>query len=129
MPRTTLLSSIVFAAACSLGAGRLAAQATTPDDSASQVRTLQAVRVSAKAKASREGVLWLMGENQRLMGELYRQDKKVDSLERRLAYIRGPVTDSMNRDIARLQSEAVATRARREALEARLDATTAAATP
>ena len=123
MPRTTLLSTIALACACTFGAGRLSAQSpTATPDSASQVRTLQPVRVSAKARATREGVLALMDENRRLMGELYRQDRKIDSLSRRLAYIRGPLTEQMNKDIERMNDEAAQVRARREALEARLGA-------
>ena len=126
MPRTSLLSTIVFAAACLCGAGSLSAQSAsiTPSapvaDSVPQMRMLPAQRVTARAKATREGVLALMDENRRLMGELRRQDRKVDSLERRLAYLRGPLTDSYNRDISRMSAEAAEMRARREALEARL---------
>lgn len=131
MPRTTLLSTIALAAACLCGAGQLSAQSTAAEpavptaDTGSQVRMLPAQRVTARPTATREGVLALMDENRRLMGELRRQDRKVDSLERRLAYLRGPVTDSYNRDIARMSAEAAEVRARREALEARLGESTA----
>lgn len=128
MPRTTLLSTIALAAACLCGAGQLSAQASSIEsrlptaDTVQRIRTLPAQRVTAAPRATREGVLALMDENRRLMGELRRQDRKVDSLERRLAYLRGPLTDSYNRDIARMGAEAAETRARREALEARLQA-------
>ena len=131
MPRTTLLSTFALAAACLCGAGQLSAQSTgaapvlPTADTVSQVRMLPAQRVTARPKATREGVLALMDENRRLMGELRRQDQKVDSLERRLAHLRGPVTDAYNRDIARMSAEAAEVRARREALEARLGESTA----
>jgi hypothetical protein len=130
MPRTTLLRTITFALACLCGGRALGAQTSTtstPDqpvptvDSTLQVRALPAMRVTAaRPKVTREGVLWLMEENIRLAGELRRQDEKVDSLARRLAYIRGPVTDSVTRDIARLDAQTAEARARRQALEARL---------
>lgn len=124
MPRSTLLSSITLALACVLGGSALGAQSTAPvapTDSTPQVRMMPAMRVTAeKVKASRTGVLALMEENRRLAGELYRQDQKIDSLSRRLQHLRGPVTDSMNRDISRLDSQTAETRARRQALEARL---------
>ena len=128
MPRKTLLSTIALAAACLCGAGQLSAQTAAVQssvptaDTTQRIRMLPAQRVTAAPKATREGVLALMDENRRLMGELRRQDRKVDSLERRLAYLRGPLTDSYNRDIARMGAEAAETRARREALEARLEA-------
>lgn len=131
MPRTTLLRTITLALACICGGRALGAQSATTDtpvpvtttDSTARMRmsALPAVRVTAeKPKASREGVLALMEENIRLAGELRRQDRKVDELSRRLAYLRGPVTDSMNRDITRLDAQTAETRARRQALEARL---------
>jgi predicted RNase H-like nuclease (RuvC/YqgF family) len=133
MPRTTLLSTIALAAACTLGGSSLGAQSITstaatfesqvPTDTTTGVRMLPAQRVVAKQpKASREGVLALMEENRRLAAELRRQDQKVETLTRRLAHLRGPVTDGMNRDIARLDAEAAETRARRLELEARLNA-------
>lgn len=129
MPRTTLLRTITLALACICGGRALGAQSATMDtpvvvtttDSTLQVRALPAMRVTAaKPEASREGVLALMEENIRLAGELRRQDKKVEELSRRLAYLRGPVTDSVNRDISRLDAQTAETRARRQALEARL---------
>ena len=133
MPRTTLLSTIALAAACTLGGSALGAQSITstattiesqvPTDTTSGVRMLPTQRVVAsQSKATREGVLALMEENRRLAGELRRQDEKVETLTRRLAYLRGPVTDGMNRDIARLDAQAAETRARRLELEARLNA-------
>ena len=129
MPRTTLLRTITLAFACICGGRALGAQSATADvlvpaatiDSTRLVRALPAMRVTAaKPKASREGVLALMEENIRLAGELRRQDEKVDELSRRLAYIKGPVTDSVTRDISRLDAQTAETRARRQALEARL---------
>ena len=129
MPRTTLLRTITLAFACICGGRALGAQSATPDttvpaatvDSTRQVRALPAMRVTAaKPKASRVGVLALMEEIIRLAGELRRQDQKVEELSRRLAYIKGPVTDSVTRDISRLDAQAAETRARRQALEARL---------
>ena len=121
MPRTTI-STIAIAFACICGGRTLGAQETTlPVDSSLQVRALPTVRVTAeKAKASRQGVLALMEENRRLAAELYRQDRKADSLARRLAYLKGPVTDSMTRDLARVDAQVLETRSRRQALEARL---------
>lgn len=133
MPRTTLLSTLALAAACTLGGSSLGAQSATTTsvpfesqvatDTASGVRMLPAQRVVARQpKASREGVLALMEENRRLAAELRRQDQKVETLTRRLAYLRGPVTDSVHRDIARLDAQAAETRTRRLELEARLNA-------
>ena len=144
MPRTTLLHTAALALACVCGGSTLGAQTTTPvaadapamptTDSTLRVRMLPAQRVTAKReKATRDGVLALMQENRRLAGELRRQDEKIESLTRRLAYLRGPVTDSVTRDIARLDAQTAETRARRQALEARLNLlegeTTAAVTP
>ena len=138
MPRTTLLRTLTLALACVCGGRALGAQSATTDssvpaattDSTLQVRALPAMRVTAaKPKASREGVLALMEENIRLAGELRRQDQKVEELSRRLAWLKGPVTDSVNRDISRLDAQTAETRARRQALEARLqslEGTTAA---
>ena len=129
MPRTTLLRTITLALACVCGGRALGAQSATTDtsvpvattDSTLQVRALPAMRVTAaKPRASREGVLALMEENIRLAGELRRQDQKVEELTRRLAWLTGPVTDSVNRDITRLDAQTAETRARRQALEARL---------
>ena len=129
MPRTTLLRTITLAFACICGGRALGAQSATTDtlvpaattDSTRQVRALPAMRVTAeKPKASREGVLALMEENIRLAGELRRQDQKVEELSRRLAHLKGPVTDSVNRDISRLDAQTAEARARRQALEARL---------
>lgn len=130
MPRTTLLRTITLALACICGGRALGAQSATTDtpvpvttDSTARMSmsALPAVRVTAaKPKASREGVLALMEENIRLAGELRRQDRKVDELSRRLAHLKGPVTDSVNRDISRLDAQTAETRARRQALEARL---------
>lgn len=129
MPRTTLLRTITLAFACICGGRALGAQSATTDtpvpaatvDSSRQVRALPAMRVTAeKPKASREGVLALMEENIRLAGELRRQDQKVEELARRLAHLKGPVTDSVNRDISRLDAQTAEARARRQALEARL---------
>jgi hypothetical protein len=129
MPRTTLLRTITLAFACICGGRALGAQSASMEtpvpvmttDSTPRVRALPAMRVTAeKPKASREGVLALMEENIRLAGELRRQDQKVEELSRRLAYIKGPVTDSVNRDISRLDAQTAETRARRQALEARL---------
>ena len=129
MPRTTLLRTITLAFACICGGRALGAQSATSVtpmpaatmDSTRQVRSLPAMRVTAaKPKATREGVLALMEENIRLAGELRRQDQKVEELSRRLAYIKGPVTDSVNRDISRLDAQTAEARARRQALEARL---------
>ena len=123
MPRKTLLSSITLAFACVCISATAGAQTTTPEDSTLQVRALPTVTVTAaKPKASRAGVLALAQENRRLAAELYRQDRKIDSLNRRLAYLRGPATDSMNRDISRFDAQTAETRARRQALEARLQA-------
>lgn len=129
MPRTTLLRTITLAFACICGGRALGAQSATTDtpmpvtvvDSSRQVRALPAMRVTAeKPKASREGVLALMEENIRLAGELRRQDQKVEELSRRLAHLKGPVTDSVNRDISRLDAQTAEARARRQALEIRL---------
>ena len=129
MPRTNLLCSFTLALACFVGAHAVGAQEATTNstvpapvaDSTQQVRALPAMRVTAeKPKASREGVLALMEENMRLGAELRRQDQKVESLTKRLAYLKGPATDSLNRDITRLDSQTAETRARRQALEARL---------
>ena len=51
---------------------------------------------------------------------------KVEQLSGGLAYIKGPVTDSVTRDISRLDAQAAETRARRQALEARLQSLEAA---
>ena len=131
MPRTTLLRTLTLAFACLCGGRALGAQSASTDtsvpaatiDSSRQVHTLSAMRITAeKPKATREGVLALMEENIRLAGELRRQDRKVEELSRRLAYLQGPVTDSVNRDITRLDTQTAETRARRQALEARLRA-------
>ena len=129
MPRSTLLRTITLAFACICGGRALGAQSATTvasvpaatTDSTRQIRALPAMRVTAtKPRASRDGVIALMEENIRLAGELRRQDEKVEQLSRRLAFIKGPVTDSVNRDISRLDSQTAETRARRQALEARL---------
>lgn len=124
MPRSTLLSGITLALACVLGGTALGAQSAAPvapTDSTPQVRMMPAMRVTAeKVKASRAGVLALMEENRRLAGVLYLQDIRIDSLSRRLLHLRGAVTDSVNRDISRLDTQTAETRARRQALEARL---------
>lgn len=124
MPRSTLLSGITLALACVLGGSALGAQSTAPvasTDSTPQVRMMPAMRVTAeKVKASRAGVLALAEENRRLAAELSRQDQKLDSLARRLLHLRGPVTDSVHRDIGRLDAQTAEARARRQALEARL---------
>lgn len=129
MPRSTLLRTITLAFACICGGRALGAQSATPDapipaattDSTRQIRALPAMRVTAeKPRASREGVLALMEENIRLASELRRQDEKVEALSRRLAHLKGPVTDSVTRDISRLDAQTAETRARRQALEARL---------
>lgn len=131
MPRTTLLFALVLTFAGASGATTLGAQSTTPGlpdvpattDSALLVRVLPAQHVVAKQqKASRQGVLALMAENRRLEGELRRQDEKIESLTRRLVHLKGHVTDSVTRDITRLDAQAAETRARRLALEARLNA-------
>lgn len=131
MPRTTLLGTVAIAFACICGGTTLGAQSTTPDlpeapastDSTLEVRMLPAQRITAKKqKATRESVLALMEENRRLAAELRRQDEKVEALTRRLAYLKGPVTDSVTRDIARIDAQTAETRTRRQALEARLDA-------
>lgn len=135
MPRTSPRFRLTLALACGLlGAPALGAQAgtVTPDaprapapaaDSTLHVRALPALRVTTKRrKATREGVLALMQENRRLEAELRRQDEQVEALTRRLAYLRGPVTDSVHRDIARFNAEAGDVRTRRQALEARLAA-------
>lgn len=128
MPRTNLLRSLTLAFACVIGGRSLGAQATSADapapvvsDSSVRVRTLPAMRVTAeKEKASREGVLALMEENRRLAAELRRHDEKVELLARRLAYLKGTVTDSVTRDISRIDAQTAEARARRQALEARL---------
>jgi len=128
MPRTSLLRSLTLALACLVGGRALGAQTATETtsspsatDSVSAIRALPAMRVTAsKEKTSREGVLFLMEENLRLAGELRRQDQKVDALARRLAYLKGPMTDSVTREIARVDAQTAETRARRQALEARL---------
>lgn len=129
MPRTTLLRTITLAFACICGGRALGAQGATTDtsvpaattDSTRQVRALPAMRVTAeKPRASREGVLALMEENIRLADELRRQDQRVEELARRLAHLKGPVTDSVTRDISRLDAQTAEARARRQALEARL---------
>lgn len=136
MPRTTLLSTLALALACICGGTTLGAQNVNSEitaDSSLRVRMLPAQRVTAsQGKATREGVLALMEENRRLAAELRRQDEKVETLTRRLAYLKGPVTDSVNRDIARFDAQTAETRARRMALEARLaeiDGTTASTAP
>jgi predicted RNase H-like nuclease (RuvC/YqgF family) len=128
MPRTNLLRPLTLALACVIGGRSLGAQATSADvpapvvsDSSVRVRSLPAMRVTAaKEKASRDGVLALMEENRRLAAELRRHDEKVELLARRLAYLRGPVTDSVTRDITRIDAQTAEARARRQALEARL---------
>ena len=128
MPRTSLLRSLTLALACVLGGRAVGAQTTneaavppTISDSVPAIRALPAMRVVAtREKASREGVLALMEENLRLAAELRRQDQKVDALSRRLEYLKGPVTDSVTREIARVDAQTAETRARRQALEARL---------
>ena len=128
MPRTNLLRSLTLALACVIGGRSLGAQATSADapapltsDSSVSVRALPAMRVTAaKEKASREGVLALMEENRRLAAELRRHDEKVELLARRLAYLKGTVTDSVTRDISRIDAQTAEARARRQALEARL---------
>ena len=128
MPRTNLLRSLTLALACVIGGRSLGAQATSADvpasvisDSSVRVRALPAMRVTAaKEKASREGVLALMEENRRLAAELRRHDEKVELLARRLAYLKGTVTDSVTRDISRIDAQTAEARARRQALEARL---------
>ena len=131
MPRTTLPGTLALSFACVFGGTALGAQTTTPTapetaavtDSAMHVRMLPAQRITAtKSKATREGVLALMEENRRLAAELRRQDAKVETLTRRLAYLKGHVTDSLTTDIARLDAQAAETRSRRQALEARLNA-------
>ena len=128
MPRTNLLRSLTLALACVIGGRSLGAQATSADapasvtsDSSVRIRALPAMRVTAaKEKASREGVLALMEENRRLAAELRRHDEKVELLARRLAYLKGTVTDSVTRDISRIDAQTAEARARRQALEARL---------
>jgi hypothetical protein len=139
MPRTSPPLRLALALACCLvGGSTLGAQGTsaapppsgspvttpaTAGDSASRVRTLPTMRVTARGqKATREGVLALMQENRRLEAELRRQDEQVETLERRLAWLRGPATDSVQREITRFSTEATEVRARRQALEARLAA-------
>lgn len=124
MQRTRLFAA-AFAVALSIVPVAARAQSA---DSASGVdslrpRTLQAVVVTAeKPRATRQGVLALMEENRRLAGVLREQDRKIDRLEARLNYLRTTATDSVNRQIASLDTQTAETRARREALEARLAA-------
>jgi hypothetical protein len=135
MPRTSFVRSAAVALALFFSARSAHAQVvTTPAPADSDIvvparpdslppTVLHTVTIKAESgKASRAGVLALMEENRHLAQELAGYDRKVSKLETRLAYLKGPVTDSLNRQITGLDAATAETRARRLELEARLNA-------
>jgi len=136
MPRTSFVRSAAVALALFFSARAVHAQAapapaTVPDSEivvpsmpdSLRPQVLRTVTITAEpAKATRAGVIALGLENRRLERELAAYDRKVEKLENRLAYLKGPVTDSLNRQISGLDAATAETRNRRLALEARLSA-------
>jgi predicted RNase H-like nuclease (RuvC/YqgF family) len=116
--------SIIVAGLLLVSAASLSAQTAPPDST--KVTTLATVTVTAesgnwftRADDLRRSVVALTTENRRLALELRRQDAQVDRLEVRLDSLKR-VEAEQKRAISTIADSIAATRARRQALEARV---------
>ena len=142
--RTSLLRrSLALVAACALfaAAGPLAAQSNAPSDTTpappappalpalpAPQRLAPVVIVApapprdgvARRLGARHRITALQRENRALSLMLSRQNFEIARLEARLHHLKTVTTDSLQRQIAALDSATAATRALREQMEARL---------
>ena len=118
--------AVIAAASVVLSAASLSAQTTLEPDT-TKLGRLTTVTITAersgnrfsRAYDDRQGVLFLMEENRKLMRELRVSNEKVDHLVTRLDSLQG-VEAARKRALAVTQDSIAALRVRRAALEARI---------